>query len=334
MHSKYHKGNTLLVVPFFDPPAALFDKCLDSLVRSVSADTRILLIDDGSRRVAPSSRDRLEALKRAASVELLTARENVGIAATRNRAIEWAFEHGHELLIFLDSDCVVEDGFVDEHIRLHNESPDVACFGGSIEGVSEGYWSHAANIVCWYNNSPQSPRRVVKPPLNLATANLSFKLVKERRDVYRFDEELETGEDIVFNDRIRRAGDVIVFSPSPRVFHLNRAGFRTVVIHQYKYGLHSYPVRFGHLGSSWTYRAPIFAMLLVGAPLLVVLTSVVSLKDWLRRAPEQVTLVPGVVFLRIVFTVAALVGTIDVRQSQPSAMRERRGSAQPQWRLE
>jgi GT2 family glycosyltransferase len=334
VHSKYHKGNTLLVVPFFDPPAALFDNCLDSLLRSVSADTRILLIDDGSRRIAPSSRDRLEALRRAASVELLTARENVGIAATRNRAIDWAFEHGHELLIFVDSDCCVEEGFVDEHIRLHNESPDVACFGGSIEGISEGYWSYAANIVCWYNNSPQAPRRVIKPPLNLCTANLSVKLVKERRDVCRFDEQLETGEDIAFNDRLRSAGDLIVFSPTPRLFHQNRVGFRNNVIHQYKYGLHSYPVRFGHLGSSWTFRAPIFALLLVGAPLLVAMTCVVSLKDWLRRSPEQVVFVPGVVFLRMVFAVGALVGTIDLRQTQPSAMRAGRGSAQPQWRLE
>jgi len=334
VHSKYHKGNTLLVVPFFDPPAALFDNCLDSLLRSVSADTRILLIDDGSRRVAPSSRDRLEALRRAASVELLTARENVGIAATRNRAIEWAFEHDHELLIFVDADCCIEDGFVDEHIRLHNESPDVACFGGSIEGISEGYWSYAANIVCWYNNSPQAPRRVIKPPLNLCTANLSVKLVKERRDVCRFDEQLETGEDIAFNDRLRSAGDVIVFSPTPRLFHQNRVGFRNNVIHQYKYGLHSYPVRFGHLGPSWAFRAPIFAFLLVGAPVLVLLTSVVSLKDWLRRAPEQVVFVPGVVFLRIMFAVGALVGTLDLRQTQPSAMRAARGSARPQWRLE
>ena len=68
--------------------------------------------------------------------------------------------------------------------------------------------------------------------------------------------------------------------------------------------------------------------------MLAVLTSVVTLTAWLRYAPEQVAFVPGVVFLRIVFVVGALVGTIDFRQSQPERDENRLGSARPQWRPE
>jgi len=321
---KYTKTNTLLVVPFFNPPAAFFDKCLDSLLECAGSHDRILLIDDGSSRVGDSSKERIDELRTRAGVELLTAPENVGIAATRNRAIEWAFEHDCALLIFLDADCCIEDGFIDEHVRLHNEAPDVICVGGAIEGVSEGYWSHADNIVCWYNNSPRLSRRVVQPPLNLCSTNLSFKLDAGQREIYRFNEELETGEDIEFNDRLRESSGLIVFSPVPRVFHHNRVGFTDVLTHQYKYGLHSYPVRFGRLGYSWGVRLPMCVLLVFGAPFLVVLTSFITLKDWLRDDPKQIVYVPGVLFLRVVFVVAAVVGTIDVTQSLPVHMRRRR----------
>jgi GT2 family glycosyltransferase len=324
VRSKYSKQNTLLVVPFFDPPARLFDNCLDSLLRFSGPDERILLIDDGSTGVAGTSLERLDRLTKRDGVRLLTSGENVGIAATRNKAIAWAFEHEYALLIFLDSDCCIEEGFVDQHIRLHSEWPDVACIGGSIEGVSEGYWSHADNIVCWYNNSPRAGRRMIQPPLNLCSTNLSLKLAKEQRDVYRFEERLETGEDIEFNDKLRRAGGQIMFSPIPRIFHQNRVGFQAVVTHQYKYGLHSYPVRFGRLGYSWLVRLPILVMLLIGAPVLILLTSFVTLKDWVRYDPRDVIYAPGVLFLRVLFVAATLVGTIDARQSLPAAMRTRR----------
>jgi hypothetical protein len=200
------------------------------------------------------------------------------------------------------------------------------CIGGSIEGVSEGYWSHADNIVCWYNNSPRSRQRIIQPPLNLCSTNMSFKLAKEQRDIYHFNEKLETGEDIEFNDRLRRSAGQIMFSPVPRIFHRNRVGFQNVATHQYKYGLHSYPVRFGRLGYEWFVRLPIFVLLLIGAPFLVLLTSFVSLKDWLRDDPKQVIYVPGVLFLRVLFVVATLVGTIDVSQSLPTGMKNRQRS--------
>jgi len=319
----YRKSNTVLVVPFFDPPAAFFDNCLDSLLAFSDDEANILLIDDGSSRVGESSKARIDTLKKRPGVTLLTSPENVGIAATRNKAIDWAFENDCALLIFLDADCCIEKGFIDEHMRLHREWPDVVCIGGSIEGVSEGYWSHADNIVCWYNNSPRSGRRIIQPPLNLCSTNLSFKLVKAQRDVYRFNEKLETGEDIEFNDRLRRSAGQIMFSPVPRIFHQNRVGFHDVAAHQYRYGLHSYPVRFGRLGYSWFVRLAIFLLLLIGAPFLVLLTSFVTLKEWLRHDPRQVIYVPGVLFLRMLFVVATLVGTLDVSQSLPTAMKNR-----------
>lgn len=326
MHSRWDKSNTLLVVPFFNPPAAFFDGCLDSLLAFSDPEDKILLIDDGSTVLAATSKERIDRLTKRAGVTLQRCAKNAGIAATRNKAMEWAFEHDCALLIFLDADCCIEKGFIEEHIRLHSEWPDVLCIGGSIEGVSDGYWSHADNIVCWYNNSPRSRRRIVEPPLNLCSTNLSVKLAKAQRDIYRFNECLETGEDIEFNDRLRRAGGQIMFSPVPRVFHGNRVGFQDVALHQYKYGLHSYPVRFGRLGTSWLVRLSILVPLLLGAPALVVATSFVTLKDWLRHDPRQVIYVPGVLFLRMLFVVATLVGTIDVSQSLPAAMKNRRRS--------
>jgi len=55
----YRKSNTVLVVPFFDPPAAFFDNCLDSLLAFSDAEANILLIDDGSSRVCESSKARI-----------------------------------------------------------------------------------------------------------------------------------------------------------------------------------------------------------------------------------------------------------------------------------
>jgi len=66
-----------------------------------------------------------------------------------------------------------------------------------------------------------------------------------------------------------------------------------------------------------------FLLLLIGGPFLVLLTSFVTLKEWLRHDPRQVIYVPGVLFLRMLFVVATLVGTIDVSQSLPAAMKNR-----------
>ena len=91
--------------------AAFFDGCLDSLLAFSDPEDKILLIDDGSTVLAATSKERIDRLTKRAGV---TARQrcakNAGIAATRNKAMEWAFEH----------DCAFVD--IPRRGLLHRES--------------------------------------------------------------------------------------------------------------------------------------------------------------------------------------------------------------------
>ena len=100
--------------------------------------------------------------------------------------------------------------------------------------------------------------------------------------------------------------------PVPRVFHGNRAGFQDVALHQYKYGLHSYlrPL-WSTPGTLWPVRLSILVLLLLGAHGSRSWPYVVRDAERLAapRSEASSSTYRGVLFLRMLFVVATLVGT-------------------------
>jgi glycosyltransferase involved in cell wall biosynthesis len=203
---------------------------------------QVVLIDDGSETPATDHRI-LQDYLQDPRVHLLQHAENRGAAAARNTGIQWCRTQGIELVILLDSDCVVKPGFVEAHCRLHVEYPHIACIGAAIQGLGAGLWAELDKVISWTTSIPGSPMRSVNGMYHIPTTNMSLKLSHLPRDLARFDARLRTGEDVVFVQKLQQAGISILFHPTPEIEHVDRDTLKGLLDHQYRWGLHTYTVR-------------------------------------------------------------------------------------------
>ncbi len=88
-----------VIVPARDAAATLA-QCLSAIVAQASADTEILVVDDGSTDATAEIASRFP-------VRLIRMGEHRGVAAARNRAVAAA---GGALLFFTDADVTLREG--------------------------------------------------------------------------------------------------------------------------------------------------------------------------------------------------------------------------------
>ena len=301
-----------VMVPFLNR----FDKlanCASHLLNQMDSGGRLILIDDGSQD-DPQSDLKIQNLLGDARVVLLSHPENLGVAAARNTGVEWCRQQGIEILIMIDSDCEPLSNFVAEHLRLHRDFPEVACFGGGIVGRGRGFWARLDNVTTWVHSVPEGPIHDVKDPYHLPTTNMSLKLSHLPTDGPAFDARLITGEDAVLVRELRTRGEQIKFSPQPMIFHQDRETFGSVLWHHYQYGRHQYFVQLGgHLSPRcfkvW-YRLLFLPFFLLAAPGFALLGSILNIKPWLIRSPSYLRFYPFILGLWIAKSFAVLESAI------------------------
>ena len=203
-----------VVIPVRDRPAELA-ACLASLaaVRYPRELLDVVVVDDGSARPPPVPE----------GVRLVRLPRSVGPAGARNAG---ARESRAAVLAFVDSDCLVEPGWL-EGLLPELADPEVAAVGGRVGPVSERTWLERYEAV----RSPLDlgPKRAVagpgRPVPYLVTANV----VVRRADFVAaggFDERLRWGEDVELCWRLCRAGRRLVYQPAGRVRHRHRGDVR------------------------------------------------------------------------------------------------------------
>lgn len=161
---------------------------------------------------------------------LASVARNRGIAATNA-----------DLLIFLDSDCLPTDGWLDEHVAAHEAGHQVV--SGGIVPAGHNYWHLTYNLTLFHellSTNPPGPRDF------LATLNLSVgREVIEK--VGGMDETVNRVEDVEWTTRMRRAGFQPYFWPDAAVWHDHaRTDFRSVWRDCASSGYHMRPVRLRH----------------------------------------------------------------------------------------
>ena len=320
-----------VIVPFLDR-LPMVARCVAGLLACARAETRILLVDDGSTPPAESD-PALRAVLADPRVTLLRHAQNRGVAAARNTALAWCRAEGVTLVLMLDSDCEPGADFIEGHLRLHRERPDVAVFGCAVEGTGESFWAQLDRVMTYVHAI--GPAHEVRHPYHLGTTNFSVKLDRLPVREQVFDPRLNTGEDALLIRELRRNGASIRFSPTPRVIHHDRETWRGVLWHHYQYGQHQYFVQLGDDMAPRCFRLAYRTVFVVAflplLPLFALAGSALNLAPWLRAHPSYVAWYPLMYALWAAKGVAVLESAVAPERTLRLAPAEAAAVAAPTW---
>lgn len=160
-------------------------------------------------------------------------------AKARNQGISLA---SGELLLFLDSDCLAEAGWLMAHLAAHEAGHRVV--SGSVLPWGQNYWHLVYNLTLFHEFLSLNSAGIRD---FLATLNLSL-------DRTVIDEiggmlEVNRGGDVEWTTRMRRAGIQPYFIPNAPVRHLhNRTNWQRTWLDCAKSGHHMRQIRLHHAG--------------------------------------------------------------------------------------
>jgi len=203
--------------------------CLESIIaESRSNDLEIIVVDNGST-------DATVEIVRGFPVTLL---EVPPAFVSRSRNVGGAAA-GHDILAFVDSDCIVLPGWISA-IRYSFRESDVGATGARHLLRDNPTWVERA----WYQRrhwrTPDAIRDVDYVPAgNLAVRRHTF------TSVGGFDESLETGEDPDLCKRIAAEGLRVVANPGIRCVHLGEPQSLSEVFRRERWHGRGLRVRYG-----------------------------------------------------------------------------------------
>jgi mycofactocin system glycosyltransferase len=221
-----------VVVPAFDRADSL-SRCLASL-RGFD----VVVVDDGSRDAAA-----VAAVVARHRARLVCHSENRGPAAARNTGI---CHSPMPYLAFVDSDCVVQPGWLDM-LMPHFADPAVVAVAPRIRADDR-----ADSWVARHDRTRSSLDMGTKPSLVRPGGRVGFvptaALVVRGSalDEVRFDETLRLGEDVDFVWRLGDSGGLVRFEPRAEVVHESPHRVWPWARRRYEYGTSAAPLARRH----------------------------------------------------------------------------------------
>lgn len=168
-------------------------------------------------------------------VRLIDTGKVVNAAKARNIGIQNA---KYALLLFLDSDCLPEPTWLQNHMLLHAQGHTVV--GGGVAPSGSNYWSLSYNLTLFHefiSTNPAGEKRYL-PTLNLSVQ----KKVIDAAGL--LNEDLSRGQDIEWTTRMNEAGFTPYFEPKALIFHQHtRTNFTAVWQDCARSGYHMRQVR-------------------------------------------------------------------------------------------
>ena len=127
---------------------------------------------------------------------------NIGIDAAKG-----------ELLIFIDSDCIPQSGWLREHRRAHAAGHMVV--GGGVLPTGDNYWHLVYNLTMFHEIFSTAPagERPFLPTLNLSVERCVI------GEVGKLDATLKRSQDLDWTTRMKEAGYTPYFWPEASVRH-------------------------------------------------------------------------------------------------------------------
>jgi len=212
-----------VVIPVYNAEDTI-QQCLEKLCNQSypCEKTEIIVVNNNS---TDNSQKIINGFKVISAIE-----KKKGPSAARNTGIRRATG---EIIIFTDADCLADNDFIHQHVRMHEQfkktNSKYKIVGGGINGYNSNIWAQCDDFLSWHAYSPLlSPR---EESYFQPTANLSvIREILLNEDVY-FDDDLFPGEDIAFCITLMRKGYKIYFHPGAVVSHINRTTFKGVLNH-------------------------------------------------------------------------------------------------------
>lgn len=209
-----------LIVPVYNRPNEV-DELLESLSRQTEKDFEVIIVEDGS---SVPCKEVVEKYQTLLPSLLYFTKPNSGPSGTRNYGAERS--HG-EYLIFLDSDCVLPEGYI-AAVSKELASSKALCFGGPDRAHASFTPVQKAINYAMTSFFTTGGIRGGKKKLDKFYPR-SFNM-GIRTDVFQavhgFNTTLRFGEDIDFSTRVIKGGYKTRLFPTAWVWHKRRTDFR------------------------------------------------------------------------------------------------------------
>jgi glycosyltransferase involved in cell wall biosynthesis len=289
--------------------------------RSAAREIEVLVMDDGS------TDDTVEQARAAGArvVALRPPGERGNAASARNRG---AADSRGDPIIFLDADCVPDDGWLEALLGAH--AAGATTVGGSL-GLPQGlpYMARCDYYCGWYMIHPRARGGWVPhhPPPNLSVRREPFLSTKGYTAEPPFD---YTNEERAWQGQLAAAGHRIYFEPRASAAHYNRPGFRNLMRRNYRWAYTAVEAKSSSKAArlAWLYRHP--WLLILGSPLLAIAHTVFIIGCWARAAIwEPLLMLPLVLVSRMAYVTGLSVGALQwlrLRGQPANAPRPR-----PRW---
>mgnify|MGYP001579870612 CR=1 FL=1 len=199
---------------------ATINYCLNSLFRQTCHPDEIIVVDS-------SSDPTISFIERNyPSVKLIKRQERTYCGAARNIGVRAATG---DIIAFTDTDCVVAHNWIEEIIRSHRQH-DAIAIGGAIHNGNQHNWiSWAEYFLAASEYFAKAPQRNLR---TIAGCNATYKRIAFEK--YGYLPEISAFEDVLFNIRLNKAGEKILFEPSIQVSHLYRTKLNALLQHEFR----------------------------------------------------------------------------------------------------
>lgn len=160
----------------------------------------------------------------------------IGAAEARNIGIQ---EARGKWLLFIDSDCVANQGWINSFVESFLKGWEV--IGGGVQSPDEPFWRLVYNLSMFHEQlaSKKKKQHAFLPTLNLAVHR------KVIENVGYMDESLMRGQDVDWTARMNLAGYQLLFDPAAVVIHYpERNDLKTLKDYFYRSGQFMIKVRY------------------------------------------------------------------------------------------
>jgi len=179
--------------------------------------------------------DKFQLVEKIKNVLFIQTPNPVGAAEARNIGIHKA---KGEWLLFIDSDCVAQPGWIKTFAEAFGAGWKV--IGGGVKTPEEPFWLLVYNLSMFHGSLASDKRKEKKflPTLNLAVHR---EVINE---IGLMDESLLRGQDVDWTSRMSLAGYPLLFEPSASIEHLPpRQDLDTLRKYNYRSGYYMIRVR-------------------------------------------------------------------------------------------